>query len=158
MGLDTTHGAWHGAYSSFMSWRIKIAQVAGFPPLELMEGFYSKDESLLSINPFTLLKHDYPKGDELSMAALRRIMTRLPIKWDLFTSHPLYILLSHSDCDGDINYGACKKIADELEKLLPILKEEPEVGGHIGNYYDKTKTFIDGCRLAYSKKEKLQFQ
>ncbi len=39
MGLDTTHGCWHGAYSAFGRWRTKVAEVAGFPPLDSMEGF-----------------------------------------------------------------------------------------------------------------------
>ena len=51
MGLDTSHNAWHGAYSAFMTWRKKIAHLAGFPPLELMEGFYYENDH----NPCTLL-------------------------------------------------------------------------------------------------------
>lgn len=31
MGLDTTHDAWHGAYSAFARWRQKLAEVAGIP-------------------------------------------------------------------------------------------------------------------------------
>lgn len=30
MGLDTTHNAWHGPYSSFGDWRKKIAKLKGF--------------------------------------------------------------------------------------------------------------------------------
>ena len=30
MGLDTTHGCWHGAYSAFQRWRHKLAEVAGY--------------------------------------------------------------------------------------------------------------------------------
>lgn len=152
MGLDISHGAWHGAYSAFMTWRIKIAEVAGFPPLELMEGFYDKERN----NPLVLLNYKYPNGDELEMSTLRRIEKRLPIKWGLFENHPLVPLLTHSDCDGDISYGNCKRIADALEKLLPLLPDE-NGGGHIGNWRDKTQQFIDGCRLAYSKKQKLGF-
>lgn len=39
MGLDTTHDCWHGAYSAFHRWRTKIAEVAGYPPLDSMQGF-----------------------------------------------------------------------------------------------------------------------
>lgn len=39
MGLDISHNAWHGAYSAFMRWRIKIADVAGLGNLEDYEGF-----------------------------------------------------------------------------------------------------------------------
>lgn len=153
MGLDISHDAWHGAYSAFMRWREKIAEVAGYPPLVLMEGFYNPNDH----NPFTLLEYKYPKGDELDMSALRRIKAQLPIKWDNFKNVQLIHLLTHSDCDGTLTYGQCKGIADELEALLPLLPDEDN-GGHIGNWREKTQKFIDGCRLAYSKKEKLKFQ
>lgn len=39
MGLDTTHGAWHGSYSTFNEWRTLVARAAGFPPLGEMYGF-----------------------------------------------------------------------------------------------------------------------
>lgn len=38
MGLDTTHNAWHGPYSSFNRWRHWLAEQIGIP-LELMDGF-----------------------------------------------------------------------------------------------------------------------
>ena len=41
MGLDVSHDAWHGAYSSFMRFREKLAKIAGFPPLQKMKGFTS---------------------------------------------------------------------------------------------------------------------
>ncbi len=151
MGLDCSHGAWHGAYSAFMTWRQKIAEVAGFPPLILMEGFYDKDH-----DPFQLLEYKYPNGDELDMWQLREVKKQLPIKWASLKPTPLFHLLYHSDCDGYLTYGQCKGIANELEKLLPLLPKEDQCG-HIGNWRNKTQTFIDGCRLAYSKKEKLKF-
>jgi hypothetical protein len=39
MGLDTTHDCWHGPYSSFGDWRKALAEAAGLPPLDDMEGF-----------------------------------------------------------------------------------------------------------------------
>lgn len=39
MGLDTTHDCWHGAYSAFMRWRMKLAEVAGYGDLKRYEGF-----------------------------------------------------------------------------------------------------------------------
>ena len=76
------------------------------------------------------------------------------LKWD--EKHPLTPLLNHSDCDGYINWSKLSAIADALEKLLPLLDEDG--GGHIGNYADKTRQFIDGCRLAVSEKKKLEFR
>lgn len=153
MGLDISHDAWHGAYSAFMRWREKIAEVAGFPPLELMEGFY--DENGYN-SPWSLLDSAYPKGDELAMSCVRRIREKLPIKWDKFLSDPLCELLFHSDCDGELSYGKAGKIAARLKELLPLLPDE-DAGGHIGKWKEKTEAFIKGCELAYSKKEKLIF-
>ena len=39
MGLDTTHGCWHGPYSSFNRWRSAIARAAEYPPLHSMVGY-----------------------------------------------------------------------------------------------------------------------
>lgn len=119
MALDTTHNAWHGAYSAFMRWRVEIARLSGIPDLLLMDGF-----------------------------------TENGIPWD--NKHPLYHLLNHSDCDGYINWSKLTTIADHLETLLPSL--DYDGGGHIGNFKDKTKLFIDGCRLAVSEKKKLEFR
>lgn len=38
MGLDTTHDAWHGAYSSFKRFRIWLASLIGLD-LQNMEGY-----------------------------------------------------------------------------------------------------------------------
>jgi hypothetical protein len=154
MGLDISHDTWHGAYSAFMTWRKKIAQVAGYPPLELMEGYYSNESEFH--NPFSLLERAFPDGDELAMSALREYKKEFPIKWDNFKKDPLIELLTHSDCDGKINWKNCKGIADRLEELLPLLPDG-EAGGHIGHWRRKTEAFIKGLRLAYSKKEKLDF-
>lgn len=39
MGLDTTHNAWHGSYSSFNHWRAEITKLVGIENLHDMEGF-----------------------------------------------------------------------------------------------------------------------
>ena len=39
MGLDTSHGCWHGAYSSFNRFRKKVCEVAGYGDLDKREGF-----------------------------------------------------------------------------------------------------------------------
>lgn len=155
MGLDISHNTWHGAYSAFHRWRQEIAKVAGLPPLVLMEGFYFEDG--VSTNPFTLLDHRYPKGDEIDMYQLREIRKQLPIKWECLKPNALHELLCHSDCEGYINWSKCSAIADELEKLIPLLKDE-DIGGHIGNWRKKTQQFIDGLRDAAKKKEKLLFR
>lgn len=91
MGLDTTHNAWHGPYSSFMDWRIWIASKAGINLLD-MEGYSDRDYS----NP------DRKKGH---------------IKWNMIKDDLKY-LLNHSDCDGKISAKRCKKIADRLKTII----------------------------------------
>jgi hypothetical protein len=154
MGLDTTHGAWHGAYSAFMRWRTKIAELAGIP-LPIMEGFYEapggtswdkaaegKDQENYNLWPFNAhFRHTHPS---------------LPVKWESLKPDPLHVLLYHSDCDGEIAPEDCGKIADRLEELMPLLPSAEEAG-HIGNWKDKTKQFIDGCRAAAKAGEPLGF-
>lgn len=150
MGLDTSHDCWHGAYSAFMRWRIKITELAGLPPLELMEGFYNP-KSTVSRDPIFWAK----KGlrDE---EAFSDMQAQLPIKWNCLKPSPLHDLLNHSDCDGDIAWEQCGPIADELEKLLPLFPNG-DGGGHIGNWKDKTAQFIAGLRKASEAKENVDF-
>jgi hypothetical protein len=150
MGLDTSHNCWHGAYSAFHRWRTKLAEIAGLPPLELMEGFFFPERSG---NPFWMQYQEDKKSgfvDEYSVWA------RLPIKWDLYEKDPLTILLRHSDCDGEIEWQDCEPIADRLEELLPKLPKG-EAWGHIGNWKDKTSQFIEGLRKAFKAKENVDF-
>lgn len=152
MGLDTDFDAWHGAYSAFMKWRCKIAEVAGLPPLELMEGFFEAQETrgflptfYLGVNP-----------DPMMVERIKRMEALLPIKWSCLKKSPLHQLLYHSDCDGSIGSRSCGPIADALEKLLPLLPDE-DAGGHIGNWREKTQQFINGLRAAKAARKPLRF-
>jgi hypothetical protein len=152
MGLNCSHGAWDGAYSAFGRWREKIAEVAGLPPLHLMEGFYSPLEKRQAYDLPTLYCGPHEPTDNL-----RRLDALLPIKWESLKEDKLHILLNHSDCDGEIAWQDCDAIADSLEKLIPLLPEEL-AGGHIGYWREKTQTFVDGLRLAAQSKEELRFR
>ena len=148
MGLDCSHGAWSGAYSAFMRWRRKLAQVAGLPPLDLMEGFYVP---LGGDGMPATLYHGF--NTEPWMADLDRL---LPIRWACLKPSPLHELLYHSDCDGEIAAEHCGAIADALEELIPFLPDEDD-GGHIGNWREKTRTFVNGLRDAAAAGEALSF-
>lgn len=152
MGLDTTHDAWHGAYSAFMRWRQELCVAAGLPPLELMEGFFDIDRAVIG-NPFW---RSYEVDKEKGYDGVNSIWARLPIKWDCLKPDPLYELLNHSDCEGSIPWKSCAGIADSLERLLPNLPDGGG-GGHIGNWRDKTATFIAGLRAASAANEDLEF-
>ena len=83
MGLDTTHNAWHGPYSSFMRFREQLAQQIGFNIRE-MEGFSAKDgtpgnnkwENLPADDLHILLNHSDCDG-EISPSDCAKIAVRL---------------------------------------------------------------------------------
>lgn len=76
------------------------------------------------------------------------------IVWDI--EHPLYALLNHSDCDGELTPDECKKTAEGLQIVYDKM-DDAQFGGHIGNIKNKTKQFIDGCLLAHSLNEPIDF-
>lgn len=166
MGLDTTHGCWHGAYSAFGRWRDGLAKAADIP-LQLMEGFYSSDptdyihgppskaalEWMMPREGGPICKSHY--GPELHYW-VERITEWLPITWDVLKPDALHVLLNHSDCDGQIATEHCAPLADRLEELLPLLPLERD-GGHIGDWREKTQQFISGLRLAAARGEAVEF-
>lgn len=64
----------------------------------------------------------------------------------------LVALLNHSDCDGEISPEMCIKVADDLEKLLPIINTNDAIG-----FGAMTRKFIAGCREAAKLNEPLEF-
>jgi hypothetical protein len=145
-----------------MRWRQKLAEVAGFPPLMLMEGFYDPKDWWA-----------YTGTEKLDLAAMAeseecRIghhwmnhnaacgIRGLPISWDVFAADPLVKLLYHSDCDGEIAAEDCEPLAERLMRLLPKLPDE-NAGGHIGNWREKTLAFIVGLRHASAAGEAVRF-
>lgn len=156
MGLDTTHDCWHGAYSAFMRWRMKLGEISGIP-LGLMEGYYHPDMSMpMGITKFV---DTFMKDSPIYYVAepLKQFDTFLPIRWEILKPDPaLHFLLSHSDCEGDIPVEMLEPLAQRLEELLLLLPDE-DAGGHIGNWREKTQKFIDGLRLAHSLNEPVEF-
>ncbi len=149
MGLDTTHDAFHGAYSAFNRFRQIISDVTGgsLPPHWLK----NKDGSLA-------------KGDD-GLVVYDRSLDENLIYFGPGVSRKkapgLYKFLTHSDCVGKISPKMCTKVADELEKLLPKIEALTDPGGgHIaarGGYAGVTRKFIAGCREAARKNEPLVF-
>ena len=154
MGLDINHDTWHGAYSAFNTWRKKLAEVAGLPPLGLMEGFYSDDPFNIT-NPLNYIE-SCCIGNDMALDKINSMKVSLPIRWDILKPDVLHKLLYHSDCDGQISWQIAGKLAKRLKELVPLLPDE-ECGGHIGNMKTKTVIFISGCKLAYDSKKDLIF-
>lgn len=140
MGLDTTHNAFHGAYSAFNRFRKVVLESIGgsFPPHEnkdLKDGYW------------------YWWTEEKGKS-----------KFNSETHKGLLEFLSHDDCEGEISPEMCKLVANELEEILPYIEEYEKKHpsyGHLlrdGGYVQVTKNFIEGCRLAHSLNEPLEFR
>lgn len=142
MGLSVSHGCWDGGYMGFKNWRNKLAEVAGFPPLQMMEGFYRQDE--------------WFGTRELSFTG-RQALALLPIKWGALRDDPLIPLLNHSDSDGSIAWQDCGPLADRLEELISKLPEG-DGPGHVRNWHQTTRNFVEGLREAASLKEDVAFE
>lgn len=178
MGLDVSHGCWHGSYSAFNRWRHGIARAAGIP-LDLMEGYWShtalggQDGERIWQDVLDWLKPgesspDTPLGMILgpkcgnplgpfAFRYVRLIDDWLPLKWTIFAGDPLVYLLDHSDYGGYLTYGQAGKIAGRLEELLPAIASYPVDAGHIGVWEEKTRAWIDGLRLAHAKRQRVRF-
>lgn len=133
MGLDTSHGCWHGAYSAFTRWRHELARAAGYQVARL-EGQHH-DTTLIDWGHIAD-KNYYGE-------------------WDTMPSDPLILLIAHSDCEGKIHPQHAGPLADRLTELLPLLGGDG--GGHIGSYQEKTQQFINGLRTAVAAGEDVDF-
>jgi hypothetical protein len=126
MGLDTSHNAWHGPYSSFSRWRCWLADIKGV--------------NLLSMKGFG--------GDT---------------EWTQYEDDPIYPLLNHSDCDGELTPKECALIAFGLSEVLKKADSliQPDWDSHQKqehNYnIELTNQFRKGCIDAFKKCETIEF-
>lgn len=76
-------------------------------------------------------------------------------KWKQLPPDDLHILLNHSDCDGHISWKDCGKIAKRLSEILSTKDKADTENAYNWN---KLEIFMNGCNLAFSKKQKLEFR
>jgi hypothetical protein len=165
MGLDTTHGCFHGAYSAFGRWRNVVAHAADIP-LHLMEGFYGNDITTADHRERYWDKMDttiYKPEVHLLRGHYERLEEWLPIKWSCLKTRGVLWLLNHSDCDGILPWTCLTFLATDLESLLSRIAEldKQEDWGHIsqaGGYVRVTQIFIDGLWLAAARGENVEFR
>ncbi len=131
MGLDTSHNAWHGPYSSFMRFRELLAKQIGFN-LREMEGFSDTTHTIHGTK-----------------------------KWADLPADDLHILLDHSDCDGEISASDCLKIAVRLEEVAQYAQEtmpnNSEGAEQQSELIEDCLRFAKGCRAAHQANEPLTF-
>lgn len=130
MGLDTTHGCWHGSYNGFQHWRREVARAAGYPVNEAPdvlagESYYGLPEGQFDDANYLGEWADPSRGD------------------------PLLFLLVHSDCDGVIHPGQASALAGRLEQMLPLLT---------GRTREATERFAAGLREAAAAGEDVEFR
>jgi len=147
MGLDTTHDAWHGAYSAFNRWRNAVAEAAGYriitPPRYNEPGF---DPAFAGIGPYVDIDWDAVADKNYKG------------EWDTVPGDdPLIYLIVHSDCDGVIHPEQGRHLALRLRELLPKLPENGD--GHLARYgvRGSTERFILGLDAAVTAGEDLEF-
>jgi hypothetical protein len=137
MGLDVSHDCWSGGYSSFHYFRIILAKAAGFPPLELMRGFYSIGS----------IKETYTNS----------IAWNLPIEWDRLGHDVLCEILGHSDCGGEIEHKHCKPLADRMSELKDF-DPGPQFGRFDKKWFHKKmEQWIGGLMFAHEQGEDVEF-
>ena len=128
MGLDCSHDAFHGAYSSFNRLRQSVAAAAGgsFP------------------------EHEDPSLDpNMWYVGARYRQSEWP---------GLALFLNHSDCDGDISAAECAAVARELNCLVPGVPVGGVGHlARLGGTRDTLRQFIAGCWLAHARGERLEF-
>lgn len=130
MGLDTTHDAWHGAYSAFMRFRAELVREAWGRDIRSLPGYH---DSILSPDVATV---DYTEAER---------------------SDALYPLIDHSDCEGELSVEVLLPLAARLEELAPRFRGI-DGGGHLGGVEAKALQFAAGCRAAAAAGEPLEFR
>ena len=131
MGLDVSHGAFSASYGAFNRFRKAVAKAWG---------------------------GSYPPHDDESLDDSRWYCgegTRLE------DCPGLVEFFNHSDCDGEISPETCRRVADDLERLLPGIDAAGIGAGHIerdGGYGVVARQFIAGCRAAADAGEPLVFE
>lgn len=140
MGLDTTHDAWHGPYSSFFRWRRHVAKAAGW---------HEEGQGLDS----TFREIDWSQITEDNLMG----------RWDRLPEDPLVVLIAHSDSEGELPLEALVPLAERLEGLAERMEDtEAREGGPYGRAtYDgeraATLRFAEGLRKAAAAGEPVEF-
>ncbi len=149
MGLNCSHDAFHGAYGKFHRWRRTLADLADYPLLDIMAGFYTQDTE---DHCRVLLDADAHFTPNIVKDLFYNDF--LPISWDNFKDDPLIELLRHSDCAGDISPESCEKIADRIEYVTSNIVKNVVIDEQ---FITITETFVKGLRAAHEANEPLIF-
>jgi hypothetical protein len=143
VGLDTSHGAFSGAYSSFTKWRADVARAAGYTVSlrkDAVSGFTYHD---LGYDD-----RDYHDANYMGIWAP-----------DEEPDDILLVLLVHSDCSGVIDRRHVPFLAARLEELLPRIREmaSSHAGDDSWSSPSRTTLFIAGLNAAARARDEIEF-
>lgn len=131
MGLDTSHDCWHGPYSAFHRWRSELHH---------------------------LIQVDRGDRDDLGFDGYRHLMEGTHPRWKwpapYDSGDPLDVLMTHSDCDGEIPHVACAPLADALQG---IIDRQMPARALYDQMRPSTERFIAGLRRAHEAGEAVTF-
>lgn len=142
MGLTTSHNAYQGSYSGFGAWRRRIAELGGYPIVQV-PSYWSESQTM--------------DGTDIDYMAYKP--ENFAGKWDKdeLPEDPLLFLIIHSDCAGMILPTHCKKLADRLDGILKDMDPEEICPAHYHTLHSVTAQFIEGLRLAHKERRRLRF-
>ena len=143
MGLDTSHGAWHGSYHNFYAWRGAVAGAAGYSDYNEVAG-----DIFDTLNAEEQPPERSIKWNEIDDQKLGGLWVEPP-------GDALVMLLAHSGCEGSIFPRDAEPIASRLEELLPAIRKVAT--GERDWLFDATEDFIDGLRAAAAVHEPVTF-
>lgn len=135
MGLDTSHGCWHGSYGSFAEWRCDLAKHLGW---RFVPG---------------RRRDDYLIPDEHLAPALGQFEKVADGNWDGIEPFDVIdVLMLHSDCDGIIPARFCEPLARRLGELGDLQQRDPDEDSQW--WAERTLEFVCGLlRAAYHNED-----
>lgn len=75
--------------------------------------------------------------------------------WDLLRPDPLWVLLNHSDCDGEIAHADCGPLAKRLHEIAATT--DRATPGAYGDLKTEIEQFADGLDDADANGETVEF-
>jgi len=140
MGLDTSHDCWHGPYSQFMRWRERLHVII------MRDRRDGMGPVAFDAQPWSCAQcHTYEECARSNDDKLWPYVSE---------TDPLDVLMSHSDCDGEISASLCGPMADALQDLV---NRKMPARGVYDDIRPATERFIAGLRRAAAANEPVVF-
>lgn len=126
MSLQISEDGFAGAYSSFALLRNRIAWAAGY---EVVSDFRA------GRLPHARIVADPRWADANFMG-----------EWEMMPQDALLVLLVHSDCEGIIPWGVCRRLELRLREIASWCDDDPEI-----------LRLAEACHVAFNQERDLVF-